>query len=398
MSALNPRQLVDVIRRAGFPERDVPTMAAIAMAESGGNPRAHNPNASTGDNSYGLFQVNMLGPMGPERRREFGIASDDELFDPVVNAKAAKRIYDSQGLGAWSVHRSGAYQRHLQAAQDATTGGGSSSFPASASTAVSTLSQPDPVGTPRRAGGFLQDFLDKMYGGLTPGQATASRGGPESSIPPPTAGPGASGGADDFFRTLAFGFVPKPSLGGSTQDLAAAAQGRTRMAGGPAFREEYGAIAGDFDPLSFGQEAMKSAMANLFDFTPKTRQPDRLLAPTAASPSSTSVTQGSGGRGRVIEYLTGDDSHPGYDPSHGGSNYHEHLAFGSKQERDLARQVLEKEGIVIGSMNDGKHAANSYHYSDQAFDVPAHQVPVGQEKALSSRVRNILQQAGFAFG
>ena len=88
-------------------------MAAIGLAESGGNPRAHNPNASTGDNSYGLMQINMLGAMGPERRAAFGIQSNEELFDPLTNMKAAKKIFDSQGLGAWSVYKSGAYKQHL---------------------------------------------------------------------------------------------------------------------------------------------------------------------------------------------------------------------------------------------------------------------------------------------
>lgn len=131
-----------------------------------------------------------------------------------------------------------------------------------------------------------------------------------------------------------------------------------------------------------------------------------LFAPkSAAVPSSPSSdgavaaggTATAGGAGHVIEYLTGDRSHPGYDPSHGGGiNDHDHLAFRSKAERDRAAALLKSQEIVIGSMNDGKHAPNSYHYSDQAFDVPASQVPVGQEAQLSARVRRILQGAASA--
>ena len=102
-----------VARKAGFSPEIAPVMAAIGLAESSGNPRAHNPNASTGDNSYGLMQINMLGAMGPERRAAFGIRSNEELFDPLTNMKAAKKIFDSQGLGAWSVYKSGAYKQHL---------------------------------------------------------------------------------------------------------------------------------------------------------------------------------------------------------------------------------------------------------------------------------------------
>lgn len=109
---------VKAARAAGFPESMVPTMAAIAMAESGGNPRAHNPNAATGDNSYGLWQVNMLGKMGADRRRQFGIGSNEALFDPATNAAAARQIYQQQGLGAWSVYRSGAFRQYLPAATE----------------------------------------------------------------------------------------------------------------------------------------------------------------------------------------------------------------------------------------------------------------------------------------
>lgn len=115
---LSKAQITGLLRQEGFPEEVIPTMVGIAGGESGFNPRAHNPDASTGDNSYGLFQINMLGGMGPERRQLFGIKSNEELFDPVKNVKAAKAIYDRQGLGAWSVYSSGAYKDNLPTAED----------------------------------------------------------------------------------------------------------------------------------------------------------------------------------------------------------------------------------------------------------------------------------------
>ena len=87
------------------------------MAESGGRATAHNPNRSTGDNSYGLWQINMIDQLGTERRRQLGIADDSALFDPATNAKAARQVKSSQGFGAWSVYRSGAYKAYLPAAQ-----------------------------------------------------------------------------------------------------------------------------------------------------------------------------------------------------------------------------------------------------------------------------------------
>jgi hypothetical protein len=110
---LSNQQIAGYVKQAGFPEELVPRMVAIANAESGRIPNNRNPNAATGDNSYGLFQINMLGAMGPERRAQFGIQSNEQLYDPLTNAKAAKAIYDQQGLDAWSVHRSGAADKFM---------------------------------------------------------------------------------------------------------------------------------------------------------------------------------------------------------------------------------------------------------------------------------------------
>jgi tape measure domain-containing protein len=116
---LNAGQLKALALAAGFNDRDASIMAAIAMAESGGRSNAHNNNAATGDNSYGLWQVNMLGRMGPQRRQAFGIGSNEALFDPAVNASAARKVFESQGFGAWSVFKSGAYRQFLPQAMRA---------------------------------------------------------------------------------------------------------------------------------------------------------------------------------------------------------------------------------------------------------------------------------------
>ena len=58
---------------------------AIAKLESGFNPDAHN--STPPDDSYGLWQINMLGKLGPERRERFGLASNGALLDPATNAR-----------------------------------------------------------------------------------------------------------------------------------------------------------------------------------------------------------------------------------------------------------------------------------------------------------------------
>ena len=103
---------------------------------------------------------------------------------------------------------------------------------------------------------------------------------------------------------------------------------------------------------------------------------------------------GGGGVGlpnQVIEYLTGDPNSPNYDEPHSGDNYHDHLAFVSKEARDIAMAALGAAGIVVGSID--RPGDPGYHGSQQAFDVPGSQVPVGQEPALSARVRSVVAQA-----
>lgn len=103
-----------VLQQAGFKGQALETALAIAMAESGGNARAHNGNAGTGDNSYGLFQINMLGAMGPQRRTQYGLSNNDALFDPLTNAKVAYKLSNGgQNWDPWSTYKNGAYRRFL---------------------------------------------------------------------------------------------------------------------------------------------------------------------------------------------------------------------------------------------------------------------------------------------
>ena len=119
MSTLNAQQIASLLQKQGVAKEKIPTMTAIALAESSGRLQAFNPNSQTGDRSYGLFQVNMHGGLGPARMKEFGLKSEKDLFNPETNVKAAKRILESQGLGAWSVYKGGQYKQFLPEAQKA---------------------------------------------------------------------------------------------------------------------------------------------------------------------------------------------------------------------------------------------------------------------------------------
>jgi hypothetical protein len=98
--SLTDRQLVELLQAVGFKGQDLKEAWAIAKKESHGNPLSHNGNRKTGDNSYGLFQVNMLGSMGVDRRDKFNLVSNAELFNPVVNAQIAYHM--SGGGKDWS--------------------------------------------------------------------------------------------------------------------------------------------------------------------------------------------------------------------------------------------------------------------------------------------------------
>jgi hypothetical protein len=310
MAAISKEQLAAYLKRAGFPDERIPLMLNIAQRESGLNPMAHNPNRSTGDNSYGLFQINMIDGLGAERLKQFadlGVRSYEDLKDPWKNVQAAKRVFDSQGINAWT-------------------------------TASAAAKDPAPV--------LSSSESDLLSTG------SAQRGDPLSAR------------VESLLASSLGGAVRKPRAADA-------------KAAGAGFMEDLSAL----DPGTAAQVVAVTA------FLPKaiTGAGGREMAPAQRM----SAGGGEGGFD-VIEYLTGDPSHGRYRADHGGSNYHEHLAFSTKEQRDAAMQKLKAAGIQIGSVNDGKHAPGSYHYKDLAFDVPAAQVPVGQEQELSRRVREIL--------
>lgn len=118
-------ELVNAATRHGLTPERARIAAAIGMAESGGNTNAHNTNAATGDNSYGAWQINMLGAMGPERRIQFGIASNDELFDLDTNARAMSILsQNGQNFSDWSTYKDGAYKPFMDNHLIQTDGGG----------------------------------------------------------------------------------------------------------------------------------------------------------------------------------------------------------------------------------------------------------------------------------
>ena len=97
-------QLEAVAGEGGFPKSMEPLMAAIALAESSGDPESTNPTDNNGtQTSWGLWQISNGDHSEPA----------PNWNDPVENARLAYGKWKSQGLRAWGTYTSGAYKSHL---------------------------------------------------------------------------------------------------------------------------------------------------------------------------------------------------------------------------------------------------------------------------------------------
>lgn len=108
LKKLTDNQLIEVLKSVGFKGNSLRTAWAIVKRESGGRPVAFNGNRNTGDSSYGLFQINMIGDLGPSRRATFGLKSNNELFNPYTNARAAYHMSaGGRNWSAWDIDSNG---------------------------------------------------------------------------------------------------------------------------------------------------------------------------------------------------------------------------------------------------------------------------------------------------
>ena len=98
--SLTDLELKELLSLVGFKGNDLVVAWAVAKKESNGRPLAFNGNHKTGDSSYGMFQINMIDTLGPDRRTKFDLDSNAELFNPVKNAEIA--YYMTNGGEDWS--------------------------------------------------------------------------------------------------------------------------------------------------------------------------------------------------------------------------------------------------------------------------------------------------------
>jgi hypothetical protein len=76
-----------------------------------------------------------------------------------------------------------------------------------------------------------------------------------------------------------------------------------------------------------------------------------------------------------VQYITGDVSQKNnYESSHGGGNYHDHLAFKDRETTLKAYNFFRSKGFQVTEYNvTSGHSTNSLHYVGRAFDIPGGQ-------------------------
>ena len=97
---LTPEQGAELLRSEGATVEEAIAIGSHMGGESRGRPGEHNTFGR--DNSYGLWQINMLGAMGDQRIKLWGLKSREDLYDKRVNARAAIYLYRHGGIGHWA--------------------------------------------------------------------------------------------------------------------------------------------------------------------------------------------------------------------------------------------------------------------------------------------------------
>jgi hypothetical protein len=159
-------QLETLWTQAGGPKTLAPLMAAIALAESGGNPAALNKTDNGGtQTSVGLWQVSTGTHSYPAN-----------WATPQGNAAEAVAKYKSQGLGAWGTYTSGAYLKYYQGSTPGAAlpqGGGSSGGGVQQAQTTSAPGWLVPIEAVSGPIGWIGAAATELGGAITGGVGTA---------------------------------------------------------------------------------------------------------------------------------------------------------------------------------------------------------------------------------
>lgn len=89
----------------------------VAFGESSFYPGAWNFASSTGDKSYGLWQVNMIGAIGTERMKKYGLKNYEDLYNADTNCRIMVDLSkEGTDWSPWGAYTSGSYRGAFQVA------------------------------------------------------------------------------------------------------------------------------------------------------------------------------------------------------------------------------------------------------------------------------------------
>lgn len=121
MPKLSAAAITQYANNVGITGESARIATAIALAETGGtgNTNAHNPVPP--DNSYGLWQINMLA----HSKSELSISKNEDLYDPAINA-AAMKVISNGGTNwhPWTTYTSKKYLLYMNKVPTNGTGNG----------------------------------------------------------------------------------------------------------------------------------------------------------------------------------------------------------------------------------------------------------------------------------
>jgi lysozyme-like protein len=89
---LPPKAIAELCWKQGWRDLDLVKIVATCLAESQGYTRAYNDNVRDGktdSRDVGLFQINI-------RARHIGTRLERDLYDPVRNVQAARKLFDTR--------------------------------------------------------------------------------------------------------------------------------------------------------------------------------------------------------------------------------------------------------------------------------------------------------------
>lgn len=91
---LSKEQVARILEKAGFPREIVPVVTCLAEYESNFKPAAVNIHNTNNTKDHGLLQINDIWTKDCN-------LNEEDLYNPLKNAKCALKIYKTQGLTAW---------------------------------------------------------------------------------------------------------------------------------------------------------------------------------------------------------------------------------------------------------------------------------------------------------